>query len=252
MKAKSLVVLLGFGAAAYMIFTSQQELNQRKEALPGVAASLGLNYQAQAPGASSLAQTGFPLLMKGDKPVASNMMEGKLDGADVKLFDFRYAVVAAGNEIQGTESTEFHDQTAALVAAESLALPPFTLRPRTYIEQAISRATGEVDARFGDQIDDRVKQALDDIARFSGLKQVEFATHPQFSEKYVLTGSDEAAVKAVFTPVLLDHLLTIEPVSLEGAGSEFLLYRPTTMVNQDQLGGFFNQARTLLEIFKSG
>ncbi len=257
MSTKSFVVLAAFGAAAYFIFTSQQELNVRKEALPGVASSLGLQYQADAPATSSLAQAGFPLLMKGASPVATNMMLGKLDGADVKLFDFRYSVVAAGNEIQGTESTEFHDQTAALVSTANLALPAFTLRPRTLVEQTVQRAAGEVDARYGDQIgewvkDDRVKNALGDIARFSGLNSIQFASHPQFSQKYLLTGDDQAAVQRVFTPVLLDHLMSIEPTSLEASGSEFLLYKPTQLVNQDQLGGFFNQARDLLEILKAG
>lgn len=251
MNTKSLAVMAAFGVAAYLIFTSQQELNVRKDALPGVASSLGLKYQTDTPASSTLSTAGFPLLLKGDSPSASNLMEGKLDGANVKLFDFRYAVVNQGNDVHGNESNEFHDQTAAVVASSDLSLPTFTLRPRNQIEQAIQRATGEAEARFGDKIDDRVKKALEDIARFSGLKKIEFASHPQFAEKYILTGDDQAAVQRVFSPVMLDHLLKIEPTAIEASGSEFLLYRPTEMVDQDHLGDFFNEARTLLEIFKA-
>jgi hypothetical protein len=120
------------------------------------------------------------------------------------------------------------------------------------IEQSIKTATGEADVRLGDKVDDRVRDALRDIAQFSGLKAIEFNTHPKFADTYILTAKDEAAVRSAFTSSVLDQLLKVTPAALEGQGTEFLYYRPNELSNEDQVSQLMSEAQQMLALLSAG
>lgn len=94
---------------------------------------------------------------------------------------------------------KYYTQTIFFLSVDSMDLPQFNLYPRG----------------LGGNL----------ATRMSGLKSVEFTSPPAFSKKFILSGTDEPAIRKCFLPAVLDFLATLpEGILLEGAGNSIVLY----------------------------
>ena len=66
---------------------------------------------------------------------------------------------------------------------------------------------------------------LDRIGKFFGGQDIDFESHPKFSEMFVLKGPDEDAIRSFFTPELLAFFETKVGHSIEGARGQMVLYK---------------------------
>jgi hypothetical protein len=67
----------------------------------------------------------------------------------------------------------------------------------------------------------------DFVSRFSSHK-IKIDNDAQFAKRFVVTGNDEAAVRALVSPALAQYLASAqlpEKIVIEGAGSWLMLYR---------------------------
>jgi hypothetical protein len=81
-----------------------------------------------------------------------------------------------------------------------------------------------------------------------GYKLIQFETHPEFGERYLLRGANEDAVRQFFRPPLLDYFQSLQekPVwNVEAAGPWLLVYLPSKRCKPDQLREFTDAAATI-------
>jgi hypothetical protein len=81
------------------------------------------------------------------------------------------------------------------------------------------------------------------------LPDLQFEGHPAFQKSFRLQSPDEAAVRAIFVPSLISELERHPKVSIEGDGSQLLLYRRRTRVKPAEWPKFEEEMRKLAQLF---
>jgi hypothetical protein len=71
----------------------------------------------------------------------------------------------------------------------------------------------------------RPEGAWDKISSWFGSADIDFETHKKFSRSFVLRGQNEAAVRRLFTPPVLDYFEQHSGSSVEGSDHTLLFYR---------------------------
>ncbi len=165
--------------------------NKRKEAVQKVADTLGLSFYPDGDPALQSQMTNFNLFNKGRSRRMYNMIHGEAGGVDLAIFDYKYRTGSGKN-------SSTHNQTVVFIGAQDLNLPQFTLCPETFFAR--------VGAIFG----------VDDI---------DFDSHPKFSDNCYLTGSDEEAVRRTFTPEVLEFFEANPGITTDAYGRGFIFYR---------------------------
>lgn len=160
--------------------TAEQTLNSRQQALHNLANRLGAQFRPEeVPSMRSLAH--FPLLEKSSVESEGNRIIGQ-SGA------FRYEMVDLNCRSgfgAGLESGRF---TAVLVQPikTGLHIPSFCLEPEAF---------------------------LDDLWPMSGFHDIDFAGYPGFSERWLLRGPEEDAIRQFFNDRLMRDLESREGIN---------------------------------------
>ncbi len=89
----------------------------------------------------------------------------------------------------------------------------------------------------------------DKIAAWFGGQDIDFADTPQFSDFYRLRGSNERAVRALFTPDLRHALERDHDDHVAGAGKELLWWRNSRLPPSEALDQFLMQADRIRQLF---
>ena len=118
-------------------------------------------------------------------------MTGEIGGSEVLLFDFRYTIGHGKHQ-------QVHAQTVVLLPGGAAELPDFQLAPATF---------------------------MDKLGKLFGSKTIDFEDHPEFSQRYRLTGVESEAVRSAFTPVVRSALLQQQGWSVEACDDDLLVYR---------------------------
>lgn len=105
-------------------------------------------------------------------PRAWNVMKGRGHEADITVFDYRYVYLYVVSE------SHVMQDTIVYFAFDSVRLPDFELEPTLKIVERIESALGASD--------------------------INFPSHPRFSETYWLSGPDPAAIRTAFAPGVLE------------------------------------------------
>jgi hypothetical protein len=137
----------------------------------------------------------------------SNAMVGYAAGGEVLLFDFAFP---AGKYLQ--------TQTVAAFYWKGACMPKFQLRPERLMDQVMQKL---------------------------GYQDIDSETFPEFSRRYLLRGSDEAAVSAFFGPDKLGFMesrLREEKLSVEAAGEWLAVFSPGVTVPPEGLRDFLENA----------
>lgn len=146
---------------------------KRREAWQAMAETLGFAYTERD---TSIPDTysALKLFREGRGRRADNVLRGSHGGITALLLDYQYTTGSGKNS-----STHVH--TLCLVEDEDLYLPDLLLRKKV---------------RF-----------FDFLGELFGGQDVNFEEDPAFSESFVLQGSDEEAVRKLFSPAIRAHIL---------------------------------------------
>jgi hypothetical protein len=139
---------------------------RRRKDLEELAASLGLEFLPEGPGQYELEGTGLEIFRLGQGRKAENFIRVRSGSGSLGIFDYRY-ITGSGKHSQT------HAFTLALIGGVRAQVPQFELKPESLIY------------KIGEAI---------------GFKDIDLPAFPEFSDKYRLTGPDEAAVHLFFTP----------------------------------------------------
>jgi hypothetical protein len=185
--------------AAVCIIASAIGDRRRRAALAEVAEQLGLSYVED--GSSLLAElSGLPLFSRGRSKHISSLIHGDTDEVAMGIFDYRYTVGSGKN-------AHTYRQTVICFRSPDLDLPQFELKPQSF---------------------------LHGIGKLFGYQDIDFESHPKFSKTVVLRGTQETAVRKLFTDPLLSFLETKPQIHIEGQGRNLIFYRSSKRVRPDQ------------------
>ena len=156
----------------------------------------------------------FHLFQIGRAKTIKNFMQGAAQGLTISLFDYSY-VIGSGKHQQTIVQSVF----VALRA--EMRLPSFSVRPKSF---------------------------WDRIGHWFGTKDIEFESNAAFTKACLVKGSDEVAIRAVFTDPLLDYLAAHPNVQLEGNGERLMFYRGAR-VKPEQIREFMAEGFAVLGLF---
>lgn len=207
--------------------------------LKDLARHLQWQYTPTLPWQSLPYAESFQLFLRGTSQTVTNVLNGMAGAVQVIVFDYSFAIqkglgIPIGSAIRvplfggSGEDGELHNQTVAMFGASSINLPAFQLQPRT------------------------VKQNLMTIRRspiFTG--SIDFSNYPKFAGEYFVTGSDEPAIRRLFTGPLINALEANPGWSLEGGGGQFFFYREDEVVIPERIQWLVQTGQQVLKLMET-
>ena len=160
-----------------------------RKALTEFAARRGFSFSANGRHILSADFFHFPLFTRGRARGVRNIFAGQYDGVDFTLFDYWY------------KSSDMSHHYLVAVFPTVNSIPDFELRHES--------------------IPDKIREKL-------GQKEIDFEADPEFSERYRVSGTHAAAVKAFFREDLRSVLRYMDRSKLdgmEGGGHWLVFYR---------------------------
>jgi hypothetical protein len=142
----------------------------------------------------------------------NNVMVGMSGSFEAIVFDYTYR--AGKSSITQTMACFSHN----------IQLPPFTLKPEGMLD------------RIGDAI---------------LHNDIDFDSHPTFSQRYALKSPDEASTRRVFTPAVLTQMEQISSQAkwnIETSGINLFIFRAGRKVSPSSLATFLQQTSTIATV----
>jgi hypothetical protein len=212
-----LVVAAGIGAlvGAGVYFVMKAE-RARTAALRALAERLGWSFREEAGVEVIPDAERFELFTQGHTRKVRNFMAGSVDGVKAAVFD--YAYTTGGGKNQTT-----WQQTVACVHTREMDLPLFSLRPETFFHR---------------------------IGQLFGYQDIDLERRPVFSDAYLLRGTDEAAVRAAFAPMVTEFFEARQKLCATGAGPVLYLWRTGGRVKPEGVEALLAEAAELAGRFR--
>lgn len=191
---------------------------KRSKELQLAAQSLGLYFEKK--GSLNIEQRfgQFPLFSQGYGKKIRNRIYGTVDSVDVMVFGYQYTVGRGGHPTT-------YKQTVASFRSNKMNLPGFELRPENLFHK---------------------------IGGVFGYQDIDFDTHPDFSRYYLLKGSDEAAIRSIFSSTILSFFEQHKGLCVEAQSNTLLCYRRRKRVKPDEVKLFFEEGHRILRLFYPG
>jgi hypothetical protein len=199
-----------------VIVADRRAKRKRTEGLQAAAATMNFTFSPEDDSALRGRLAGFHLFSQGRSRRVRNVLRGRAGDMDVLVFDYRYTTGSGKN-------SHTWEQTVMLFESTGTHFPDFSLRP-----EHIFHKLGEV----------------------FGFQDIDFDSHPEFSKRYLLKGSDEQQVRNIFTSDVLSFYETQERVSSEAAGGQFIYYRAGKRVAPDKVTEFITAGVRAFSLFK--
>lgn len=189
---------------------------KRTEALRAAAREMNLEFSRLPEPQLLPSLSAFPLFSHGHSKKALNVMQGAADEIEITLFDYRYTT-------GGGKSQHTHNQTVVLLKSSLLDVPPFSLKPQNVFHK---------------------------IGKAFGYQDIDFDSHPLFSEKYLLRSTDELVVRECFTDDILDYYEQRPGLSTEAGGDRLIFFRSSKKVKPEDLPSFLKNGFHIYTLFK--
>lgn len=200
-----IVVILFWVIIAIVIgvlaITSQIAEKKRAEDVKGLAQGLGLEYLDSLSAEDRTTFERFELANRGRNRVESNVIIADSGELRMVIFDYRYTTGSGKSK-----STTYH--TVVLCQSDGLQLPQFSLSPESFMH------------RLGD---------------FFGFKDIDFDDDKVFSDKFLLKGADEEAIRAFFDVQRRQACLEFDNDCLEGLGRSFVFFRKAERLDSSKV-----------------
>ena len=168
----------------------------------------------------------FWICHRGTRREVTNHFSWIEDGVTVAFFDFSSGVsIKTGwNERGGYDSLTFRSlQTVLHFTVPKLSLPRFRLYPNSFWNKA---------------------------ARLLGSKDIDIESHPDFSRKCRLRGSDENRIRKMFDDTLVHFVGAQTKISIEGLGNHFVVYRMKAIVQPSEFKNHVSQGMQLCDLMR--
>lgn len=214
-----LLFALMFVAVGGIVFLGVRSRVRRFErgvqAMQGVANQMGWQFSRDVPWSSIPYADYFHLFTQGIGRRVYDMIHGEAESVGVSVFRYQFAVRA-------TAAQTTHAQTVAMFQSNSINLPALFLRPSS-IKHQLGTA-------------------------FSA--SISFPTHADFSNQYLLSGSDETALRNLFSDSVLAFFAANPGWSLEGGGSQLFLYRESQILPPQYTPTLVNEGLRVLSLLR--
>lgn len=152
----------------------------------------------------------------------SNVLRKEMPGFRVAVGDLAIARETG----TGTDrETRWSTQTAAYYAADALRFPKFTLQPEGLGLKLLSSITG--------------------------IEDIDFPSHPEFSRNYHLTAVHTENARRLFDDRLLESLSRHPGLHIESAQSSLLIYRPGAQNRAEEIEGFITETTEIFRLFEA-
>jgi len=165
----------------------QKADKERTEQLKSIASLMNLEFYPTDATQMMNAMSDVQLFSRGRGKRITNVMQGEVEGVSVTLFDYRYVT---GRR----KRSRTYELTIIFFQSPTLNLPYFSLCPEHILH------------------------------KISGYQDINFNSHPGFSEHYLLRGSEEEGIREVFTDSVLDFYQMNLHRYTEGKGDRFIYY----------------------------
>lgn len=216
-----LTAMLAFTAG--MIWFTRQRKAQRSAELQQLAQAIGLSFHAKDLFGLGNQLKAFDLFNR-ERAMrwargswVSNVMRGDVDGTDVYLFDYSY-MVNTGNSAHEVRQTVFFAND------KNFQLPNFRLKPEKWWHKVLTMTGAK--------------------------KDINFPEHPDFSNRFWLTGEIEALIRAKFKPDIQQFMVERPSIHLEGSNYYLIAYKPGKALNADEAQAFFERCCQLTNLMK--
>ena len=198
-----------------LIYVLRQRGKKRTAALQAVAHELQLPFFPQGDKSLVGDLDKFHLFSKGHSKKISNMLHGENNHAELAVFDYRYRT-------GGGENSHTCHQTVIYFRCPTLNLPDFAVRPERLFHK---------------------------IGTAFGYQDIDFETHPQFSQMYLLRGADQHRVRNLFSGERLAFFESQEKISVEGGGNQLIFYRHCKRVKPGEVRQFMEEGFRVFALF---
>ena len=186
-------------AALAIVLLDRRITRKRAAAFRAVAGAMGLEFRPQGIDGCWGDLSPFDLFQHGRTRWFRNVLHGVARGVEVCAFDYQYTV---GSD----RHPQCRHQTAVGFCTPGLVLPDFNLRLRAW------------GAPAGPWAPVLTREVL------AGYRDIALEDRAEFSTRYRLTGTDEAAVRRSLPGELLDYLAAHPAVNVEAYGDRVLVY----------------------------
>jgi hypothetical protein len=201
-----LAVLFAVACIAVVIYGFYAR-KKRREALKQLAEQIKFSFDAKGDAFRARLNGNLHIFKLGHSRKVYNVLCGPCSTGEVALFEFQYT------QSSGQQQSNYN-QTIAAFAFPDATLPNFHLGSKHWWHK---------------------------VGRVLGFQMVTFDSHPRFSERYLLRGPDEAAIRQFFTPGVLEYLESLpeRPAwSIEAASPWLLVYQPSRSCRPAELVAF--------------
>jgi hypothetical protein len=189
---------------------------ERTKKIEELARSRGFIFRHVPTAADHDLPAGCYLTETGRNPAVSNVLEvARTDELHFVLFEYEFTVG------YGKSQHTIH-QTIGRLRAPLLKLPFFLLFPETLFSK---------------------------IGVMFGRTDVNFPDSPDFSDKYILRGQDEPALRAIFSPALRNALTPLDHLTIEGADDVLFIFRMGRRVKPEDLVARIEEDKKILALF---
>jgi hypothetical protein len=206
-------IVLAFAAVTgfiVLVALAVKRAEERRLAeLQQVAAAMGFTFEGPADAASLAASVGaLPLFERGHSRRALCVLRGAIAELPVVLTDYQYVTGSGKNR-------SVHTQTVAVFTDAGRGLPDFELRPEHLFHK---------------------------IGQVFGYQDIDFEGQEEFSKRYLLRGSDEAAVRAAFGPQALAFLTGQPGWSVQTREGRLAVFRERKRAKPPTMPAFLAEA----------
>ncbi len=187
----------------------------RGEAMEQMARQLGMNYTTKDEYGYKSLLGDFKLFRKGTGRKILNFLQKKEEELDLEtfIFDYHY-VISTGN------SSVRYKQTVFFVKSSKLALPQFSLQPEHFFHR---------------------------IGTYLGMQDIDFESHPEFSDQYLLKGEDEDLIREKLNENFRSFFTIEKNWYLEGLGYFMIFYAHNKLLPPEEIMDFYAKGQ---EIYK--
>jgi hypothetical protein len=193
---------------------------KRREALKAISLELGFSFDAKPKPHPHLEYPDFKLFSIGHSRKGINLMKGVHQGTQLVVFDYKYTIG------HGKHSHRY-TQTVAIAHVPDIDLPHFTLAPESFFSK---------------------------VGKLFGKKDINFKTHKNFSDSYLLRGDDETRIRQLFQMRLLNYFEgRSNKINIEAGQDKIMVFRTGKSIKPENFSNhLFEVASTVKMISDAG
>ncbi len=192
---------------------------RRAEGMENAARQLGMTYTAKDEYGYKSLLGDFKLFQKGTSKSIVNFLQKKETELDLEIFIFDYHyVISTGN------SSVRYKQTVFFVKSSKLGLPQFSLKPEHFFHK---------------------------IGTYLGMQDINFESHPEFSDQYLLKGEDEDLIRAKLDENFRNFFTIEKNWYLEGLGYFMVFYAHNKLLPPAEITNFYSKGREIYKLLNT-